>query len=74
MNVGVKIAFLPELLMLASQLARSDLLCGLEKLGHEDRWWLIDEQMDVLGHKDVGVDPRLMTRPSQFEHGLDCAL
>jgi hypothetical protein len=71
-NVAVKVAFLPELLALASQFARSDLLYGFEKLGHEDRWWLVDEQMYVLGHQDVGVDPRLMSCTSRFQYGLNC--
>ena len=74
MDVAVKVAFLPELLALASQFTRSDLLYSLEKLGHEDRWWLVDEQMYVLGHQDVGVDPRLMSCTSQFQHGLNCVL
>jgi hypothetical protein len=73
-DIAVKVAFLPELLALASQFARSDLLYGFEKLGHEDRWWLVDEQMDVLGHQDVGVDSRLMSRTSLFEYGLDYIL
>jgi hypothetical protein len=30
--------------------------------------------MDVLGHQDVGVDPRLMSRTSQFQYGLNCVL
>ena len=72
MDVAVKVAFLPELLALASQFTRSDLLYSLEKLGHEDRWWLVDEQMYVLGHQDVGVDPRLMSCTSRFQYGLNC--
>jgi len=73
-NVAVKVAFLPEFLARASQFARSDLLYGFEKLGHKDRWWLVDKQMDVLGHQDVGVDPRLMSCASQFQYGLHCVL
>ena len=73
-DIAVKVAFLPELLVLTSEFARSDLLHGFEKLGNEDRWWLVDEQMDVLGHQDVGVDPRLMSRTSQFQYGLNCVL
>jgi hypothetical protein len=42
--------------------------------GHEDRWRLVDEQMDVLGHEDVGVNPGLMSCARQFEHGLDGVL
>ncbi len=30
--------------------------------------------MDVLGHQDIGVDPRLMPRTSQFQYGLDGVL
>jgi hypothetical protein len=30
--------------------------------------------MDVLGHQDVGVNPRLMSCASQFQYGLDCVL
>src|ERR1035437_539396 len=71
MDVAIKVTFLPELLALTSQFARSDLLDGFEKLGHEDRWWFVDEQMNVLGHQDVGVNPRLMSRTSQFQYGLD---
>ena len=73
-DVAVKVTFLPELLALTSQFARSDLLYGFEKLGHKDRWRLVDEQMDVLGHQDVGVDPRLMPRTSLFQYGLHCVL
>jgi hypothetical protein len=73
-DVAVVLAFLPELLALASQFARSDLLYGFEKLGNEDQWWLVDEQMDVLGHQDVGVDPRLMPCTSQFQYGFNCVL
>jgi hypothetical protein len=73
-NVAVKVAFLPELLALASQFARSHLLYGLDKLRHEDRWWLVDEQMDVLRHQDVRVDPRLMSCTSRFQYGLNCLL
>jgi hypothetical protein len=64
----------PELLLLASQFARSDLLHSFEKLGHEDRWGLVDEQMDMLRHQNVGIDPRLMSRTSQFQYGLNCVL
>jgi hypothetical protein len=43
MDVTVKVAFLPELFVVPSQFARGDLLYGLEELGHENRWWLVDE-------------------------------
>jgi len=72
MDVAVKVTFLPELFSLASQFARSHLLYSLEKLGHEGHRRLVDEQMDVLGHQNVGVDPRLMACASQFQYGLEC--
>jgi hypothetical protein len=28
--------------------------------------------MDMLGHQDVGVNPRLMSFTSQFQYGLHC--
>jgi hypothetical protein len=70
MNIAVKVAFLLELLAQAFQFARSDLLEGFEKLSQEDGRWLVDEQMDVLRHQDVGVDPRLMPRARHFQYGL----
>ena len=73
-DIAVKVAFLPELLALTSQFARCDLLYCFEKLCHENRWRLVDEQVDVLGHQDVGVDPRLMPRTSLFQYGLNCIL
>ena len=74
MDVAVKVAFLPKFLALTSQLTRSDLLHSLKKLGHEDQWWLVREQMDVLGHQDVGVNHRLVACPGLFQYGLHCAL
>src|ERR1017187_3344153 len=73
-DVAVKVSFLPELLARSSLFARRHLLYGFEKLGHEDRWWFVDEQRYVLGHQDVGVNPRLMSRASQFQYGLHCVL
>jgi hypothetical protein len=43
-------------------------------LSHEYQWWLVAKQMDVLGHQDIRVDPRLMSCTSQFQYGLDCVL
>ena len=70
-DVAVIIALLPELFALASQFARGGLLEDFEKLGNEDRWWLVHEQMDVFGHQNVCVDPCLMPGPRPFQHGLD---
>ena len=74
MDVAVIITLLPELLVLPSQFARRHLLYGFKKLGHENRWWLVDEQMDVLRHQDVGVNPRLMSCACQFQYGLNYVL
>src|SRR5512146_1792405 len=73
-NVAVIIAFLPELLLLASQLPRSDLLEGLEKLGHENRRRFVHEQMNMFRHQHVGIDSRLMTCMSQLQHCFNCVL
>lgn len=32
---------------------------------------LVDEEMDVFGHEDVGVDAGLMTGASLFEDGFE---
>jgi len=74
MDVAVIVTLLPKLLALTFQFARSDLLDCFEKLSDENRWWLVDEQMDVLRHQNVGVDPRLMSCASQFKYGLNCVL
>jgi len=74
MDVAIEVTLLPELLALSFQFARSDLLDGFEKLGKDDRWWLVDEQMNVLGHQDVGVDSCLMSCTSLFQYGLEYVL
>jgi hypothetical protein len=50
------------------------LLDGFEELSDEDRRRLVHEQMGVLRHQDVGVDPRRMSRASLFQDGFDCFL
>ena len=69
--VAVKIAILPEPFAISLQFAGSGLLQGLQKLRHKDRRRLVDEQVDVLGHQDVSVDPGLMMPPNPFQNGLD---
>lgn len=51
-----------------------DLLECFEKLGYEDRWRFVEEQMVVLGHPYPDVNPGRMSGTRQFEHGLDGAL
>ena len=70
-DIGVEIAWLPELQAIASELAGSDLLERLEKLRHEDGGRLVDQQVNVFGHQHVSVDPCPMTRPGLFQNGLD---
>jgi len=43
-------------------------------LGEQDGRRLVDEQVDVLGHEDVGVDAGLMTGTGLFEDGLEGGL
>jgi hypothetical protein len=66
-DIRVKIARLPELASIASELARGDLLERLEELRHQNRERLVDEQTYVLRHQDVGVNPRLMPPESAPE-------
>jgi len=70
-DVRVKIAGLPELQAIAFQLAGSDLLGRFQKLGYEDRWRLVDQQVDMLRHQHVGVNPGLMPCPGLFKNGFD---
>ena len=65
------VAFLPELLARSSQLARSDLLDGFEELGQQDLRRLIDKQVNMLWHQDVGVNARMMPCMRLFQNGLD---
>jgi len=36
-------------------------------LSQEDVWGLVDEEVDVLGHEDVGIDSGLVTGSDLFE-------
>ena len=72
--IAVKITSLPEPFAITFQSAGNGLLQGLQKLGQQDRWWLVDEQVDVLGHQDVSVDSGLMTCTNPFQNSLDCVL
>jgi len=69
-DIAVVIAGLPELFARSSQLARSHLLDGLEKLRQYNLRRFIDKQMDMLGHQDVGVNSRTMPCARMFEHRL----
>ena len=71
-NAAVEIRWLPELFMMTSQFARSHLLQRLKELRQENRWRLVDEQMQMLGHQNVGVDPCLMPLARPFKDCLHC--
>lgn len=60
-DVAVEVSGLPELVAGALEGAGCGLLEGLEELGEKDFRWLVDDEMDVLRHEDVGVDAGLMT-------------
>ena len=70
-DVAIVVAFLPKLLARSSQLARSDLLDGFEKLRQQNPRWLVDEQVNMLRHQNVGVNPRLMSSARLLQHGLE---
>ena len=69
-DVAIVVAILPELLTWPSQLPRSDLLEGFEKLRQENPRRLVGEQVNVLEHQHVGVNSRLMPRARLFQHGF----
>lgn len=70
-DVAVEVAGLPELVAGSFELAGGGLFEGFEELGEQDSGWLVDDEMDVLGHEDVGVDAGLMTGTGLLEVGLD---
>jgi len=74
MDVAVEVALLPELLVIASQFPRGGLLERLEELRQKDRWRFVDEDVKMLGHQDVRIDPGPMPCPGLFEYGLDDVL
>jgi len=70
-DIAVVVAVLPELLARPSQPARSHLLDDLEKLRQQNSRRLIDEQVNMFRHQNVGVNPRLMPRTRLFQHRLE---
>jgi hypothetical protein len=73
-NVCVEVAGLPELLDGALESPRCHLLEGLEKLTKQYIWGLVEKQMDVLEHENVGVNAGAVTRAGLFENFLDSGL
>ena len=74
MDSAVKVVLLPEPLSIALEFAGGSLHEGLQKLRHNDRRRLIHQQVDMLGHQDVGVDSSPMACPNLLQKGLDCVL
>ena len=70
-DVAVEVAVLPEALARAFEPARGYLFEGLEELREQDVRRLVDEEMDVLGHQNVGVDAGLVALPGLLKDGLD---
>jgi hypothetical protein len=68
---AVVVTDLPELLSVAFELSGGLLLEGLEEERDEDRRRLVHEQVDVLGHDDIGVDTGLMTGTGLLQLLLD---
>ena len=71
MDSAVKVVLLPEPLSIALEFAGGSLHEGLEKLRHNDRRRLIHQQVDMLGHQDVGVDSSPMTCPNLLRNSFD---
>jgi hypothetical protein len=70
-DVAVEVADLPELLPIALYFSRRRLLEGFEELSQEDGRWLVDQQVDMLGHEHVGIDAGTVTGSGLFEDGFD---
>ena len=70
-DVAVVVAVLPELLVQSSQLARSDLLDGFEKLRQQDLLRLVDEQVNMFRHQNVSVNSCPVASPGLFQHHLN---
>ena len=66
-DVAVEVAGLPELVAGAFELTGGSLLEGLDPLVEQDVRGLVDEEVNVLGHEDVGVDTGVVTGPGLFE-------
>ena len=66
-DVAVEVAGLPELVAGAFEGAGGELLEGLDPLIEQDGRGLVDEEVDVLGHEDVGVDMGVVTGSGLFE-------
>ena len=73
-DARIEITGLPELVPIPSQLARSPLLYDLHELRQQNPGRLVDEQVDVLGHKHVRINSRLVTCPGLFQDRLDHGL
>src|SRR6185312_11687027 len=69
-DIAVVVAALPELLARPSQLPRSDLLEGFQPLRQYNPRWLVDQQVNMLGHQHVGINSRPMPRTNLFQHRL----
>jgi hypothetical protein len=70
-DVAVEVPVLPELLAGPFELSGCRLFEGFEELGEEDVRRLVDEEMDVLRHEDVGIDTGFVAEPCLFEDYLD---
>jgi hypothetical protein len=70
-HVAVVVALLPEVFAIAFQASGGLLLQGFQPLCKQDGRRLVDEQMDVLRHQDVGIDPGLMPEAKLLDRRLD---
>jgi hypothetical protein len=72
-DVSVVVAGLPEVVPGALELTGGLLLEGFHELIEWDGFGFVDEEVDVLGHEDVGIDAGLVAGSGLFEDLFDCA-
>ena len=70
MNVCVEIAALPEVFAFAPEPTGGGLLEGLEELAEQNFRRLVDQQMHVLGHENVGIDAGAVALAGLFEESF----
>jgi len=73
-DARIEVTGLPELVPIPSQLAGTPLLYNLHELRQQNPGRLVDEQVDVLGHKHVRINSRFVTCPGLFQDCLDHGL
>ena len=66
-NIEVVVPLLPKMLRITYQASRYALLERLDRVCEGCSPWLIDQQVDVLGHHDISVDAKHETATDAVE-------